>query len=77
MNFGDLLKQAFPKPRIPQKRYLVLVAGIVYAIARLYVESTPTPTDDAILEKAREIAMQIIVAENQDSSSEQTYGETS
>jgi len=37
---------ALPAPRIPQKRYLVLVGTILYYAAKVYVAQTPDLSDD-------------------------------
>lgn len=45
MDVGAMLKGMFPKPKIPQKRYLLL-AMLLYLLAKLYVSATPDPSDD-------------------------------
>lgn len=56
----ELLKKVFPKPIFPQKRYLLLLITIVYMGAKCYVEHTPDPFDDEVLEAAHELVLQIV-----------------
>lgn len=60
MKLLDLLEKIFPKPRIPQKRYIILFVIAMFAGAELYVKSTPSPTDDIIFERARELVFQML-----------------
>jgi hypothetical protein len=85
MAIMDVLKKIFPKPNIPQKRYIILLVGIGYAAAKLYVTATPSPLDDILLERVHEVAMQLLAdgnesaghAKNELLKDVQTYGETS
>lgn len=52
------LKKAFPKPNIPQKRYIVLFGLAVYYGLKLYVEHTDTPVDDQMLEYVKQVLAQ-------------------
>lgn len=47
MSLKEKLKIIFPKPIVPQKRYIIAVVVIVYAALWGYAAWTPTPQDDA------------------------------
>jgi hypothetical protein len=60
MKFNELIKSVFPKPVIPQKRYLLLATGIIYIALKAYVTMTPDPMDDVVLEQAKDMAVQML-----------------
>lgn len=43
-----LFEELFPKPRIPQKRYLIMFIILLYVISKVYVSYTPTFSDDNV-----------------------------
>jgi hypothetical protein len=51
-DFKNAIAKMFPKPNIPQKRYIILVIGLYY-ILKMYTLATPNPADDIILEEAK------------------------
>ena len=56
MKISDMLKTLLPPPRIPQKRYLVIIGLALYYAAKVYTASTPSPVDDDILERIKDLA---------------------
>lgn len=56
----ETLKKVFPKPKLPQKRYLIIIAIILYVALKIYVAYTPGTYDDKILDDAQAIAIQIL-----------------
>lgn len=76
MNILNLLKSAFPKPQIPQKRYLIMLVTILYVVLKVYVDQTQSQLDNETLDRAHEIAMQILADLNTDPDSG-PYGEMS
>lgn len=60
LKISEILKSAFPKPVIPQKRYILLLVTLVYLIAKVYVENTPDKYDDELLEAAHDLVVQIV-----------------
>ncbi len=62
----SVLQFTFPKPRIPQKRYVVIIVTIVYLGLKSYVMYTDDPYDDQLLEQAHEVIMHLL-AEAKDS----------
>lgn len=48
MPLREHLKRAFPKPRIPQKRYLILACALIYVVLRIYTTQTKTTEDDSL-----------------------------
>jgi len=68
MNFIDMIKEVtgklLPKPVMPQKRYIVIFLTIVYFGARLYVQSTPSPEDDMILDQLHSMAFKALAENN-------------
>lgn len=50
----------FPKPRWPQKRYLILVISVIYCALKLYVAHTPDKYDDELLDEIHQIALQVL-----------------
>jgi len=83
MNIMDMLKKAFPKPIIPQKRYLILFGLIIYFAAKTYVVNTPNPADDQIPDQMKAILLDIFANDEDSDSSEydengmRVFGETS
>lgn len=83
MKLLDWVKWIFPKPRLPQKRYLIIAFSIFYALAQIYVKSTPNKVDDEILEKAHELVFQMLAdgriiidpVREADDEDKQAYGE--
>jgi hypothetical protein len=47
MDILAMLRKAFPKPKIPQKRYIIL-GMVAYALLKLYVAHTPSTADDGL-----------------------------
>lgn len=43
-----MLKKVFPRPVIPQKRYIILIIIIFYWVMKAYTLSTPSTADDEI-----------------------------
>ena len=81
MNILSLLKFLFPKPNVPQKRYITLVVAILYSIFQFYQPNIKDKYDDQLIENAHNIAMQLL-ANNQSINSnnqviEQEFGEKS
>ena len=52
-------KFIFPKPIIPQKRYIVALGLILYYALKIYTASTPTHIDDNLPDYARDVFMHI------------------
>jgi len=75
MSLLDTLEAIFPKPQIPQKRYLLVLGLALYYAAKVYVSATPDPSDDYLPDKVRTIVFEMF----SDSTAQdtQTYGETS
>jgi hypothetical protein len=48
MQLHDHLKRVFPKPRLPQKRYMVLLCALIYVGLRIYTTQTTTTQDDSL-----------------------------
>ena len=46
MQLPEWLKTAFPKPRIPQKRYIIAASFVIYWALKIYTQATPTTADD-------------------------------
>lgn len=59
MKIIEWLKWAIPKPQIPQKRYLVAGAIVLYYLAKGFVAITPTPHDDNYPDKIRDAVVSI------------------
>ncbi len=72
---AKVLKFAFPKPQIPQKRYLVIAGMILYWAAKAYVVSTPSPHDDHYPDKVRDAAVLIFAAEDEKPDPSSDYDE--
>lgn len=53
----DLLKTAFPKPNIPQKRYIIIFTTLIYFVLKSYVMSTPATWDDDLPDHFRDAAI--------------------
>lgn len=53
----DYLKAAFPKPQLPQKRYLVLLGLALYIAAKVWVAYTPTSKDDELPDQLRGVLL--------------------
>lgn len=73
----NLVVKLLPMPVIPQKRYILILVAIGYMVLKPFVQQTPTPTDDKILEKAHEIALQLLADNDgrEDYQPDQHYGE--
>lgn len=54
----DALKKWFPMPSL-QKRYIIALV-LLYGAFKLYVISTPTPSDDQLPDQARDIVIQLL-----------------
>ncbi len=63
MKLIDGVKKVFPKPNIPQSRYLVLICLLVYVGLKLYTIHTPTEKDDHLPDDFSNAA-QIILSHN-------------
>jgi hypothetical protein len=61
----DFFKKAFPKPNIPQKRYIAIIIGLLYAGLQFYLQNTPDKYDSEMIERIHFIAMQLL-ANNED-----------
>lgn len=59
MSFKDVLGKIFPRPHL-QKRYILGLGAAIYFGLKVYVNLTPSPADNLILEQAVDIAMQIL-----------------
>ncbi len=64
MNLKEWFKWIFPKPQIPQKRYLVVAGLVLYYLAKGYVAITPSPHDDSYPDKIRDAV--VFMFANQD-----------
>lgn len=80
----ELLRKMFPKPIIPQKRYLLAVGLALYYAAKVYVAATPDPSDDDLPDRVRTIVFEMFSDKNEAVVIEpdgvypaQNYGETS
>lgn len=60
-------KKLFPKPRLPQKRYLILIGLMAYYILKLYVIQTPTKEDDDLPDDLKGVVGTIFASNNVDS----------
>ncbi len=58
------LKALFPKPRIPQKRYLVIIGLCAYFILKAYVLYTPDQSDDGLPDQLRGVVMDMFADDN-------------
>ena len=56
----DMLKKVFPKPLIPQKRYVLAVGIVVYFAMKAIVAITPSPDDDAWPDKVKDFVMTVV-----------------
>jgi len=70
MNLKDLMKLLLPKPRLPQKRYFVIAALVIYYLAKAYVTITPSKEDDAYPDNVRDAVVTIFA--NSDSEPDPT-----
>jgi len=82
MNLMEMLKKVFPKPNIPQKRYLALIGMVIYMAAKVYVTMTPNPVDDAYPDAARDLVVKYFAnaaddPDNHEDSDNRNFGETS
>jgi hypothetical protein len=68
MAWLDKLKALFPKPIMPQKRYLLLAGVVLYYAAKAYVAWTPDPRDDNWPDEVRMIVWQVLADQNSDDS---------
>jgi hypothetical protein len=73
---GEIIKIVFPKPNIPQKRYILILVGILYIALKGYVKMTPSTYDDELLEHAHKIALQVL-AQDEVNEAKIHYGESS
>jgi hypothetical protein len=48
MKLRKLLRKIFPRPNIPQKRYIAILAVVTYYLLKLYVANTPSKEDDSV-----------------------------
>lgn len=48
MDVVGWLKRMFPKPNIPQKRYLIAAGFVLYWALKIYTSTTPDKTDDVL-----------------------------
>lgn len=62
MGVLDRLKKIFPKPIIPQKRYLMLAGLIIYAGLKIYVNHTEAEWDNKALEAGKGIVLEYFAA---------------
>jgi hypothetical protein len=60
MNIKGWLKAIFPKPVWPQKRYIVAIALLGYALGKAYTYYTPNPYDDEIPDRLKDAVMLIV-----------------
>lgn len=56
----ETLKKIFPIPRIPQRRYLILILSIILMGFELYSEHYRDPYDEEILDRAHKIALNLL-----------------
>lgn len=63
MKLVDWLKRLFPKPQLPQKRYLLLVFLVAYPLLQMYVEHTQAEWDDAVLKQSKVIILKYFADE--------------
>ncbi len=78
MKIMDMLKKVFPAPKIPQKRYMLVAAAILYAGLHIYVEHTKADWDNQLLESGKGIILEYFAdADNADQPAEadQRFGE--
>lgn len=68
----DMLKSWFPKPTL-QKRYVAMLGGVLYAVAFLYVRSTPSVVDDEWLENVKQASMVVFAANDDDGEPDGVY----
>ncbi len=66
-----LIKKIFPKPKLPQKRYLFLAFVIIYLAMKFYVLQTPSTLDDNIPDQIKEATCQFF-SDNENQSVEDT-----
>ena len=57
MKILNVLKKMFPKPVLPQKRYLVLIFLSLYPLLHMIVEHTQTEWDDKMLEAVKSVML--------------------
>jgi len=57
MKLMDWFKAAFPKPHLPQKRYVVLFFVLAYPALHAYVQHTKADWDDKILDAVRSVVI--------------------
>jgi hypothetical protein len=75
MSWLDKLKVIFPKPQIPQKRYLLLFGIALYYAAKVYVAWTPSPHDDNLPDEVRAIVFQVLADSADDDSNVHMVGD--
>ena len=57
MSLLDLVKKIFPKPQLPQKRYVVIFFLAAYPLLHLYVEHTQADWDNKALEAVKSVVL--------------------
>jgi len=57
MKILDKLKKLFPKPVLPQKRYLIMLFIASYPLLHMIVEHTQTEWDDKMLEAVKSVML--------------------
>ena len=48
MSLKNWMKAIFPKPRLPQKRYVVLACLFLWVVLKIYTVCTPSTADDSL-----------------------------
>lgn len=71
MNLLNLLKLAFPKPIIPQKRYMALGVFAVWALLKVYTMYTPSTEDDSWPDTFSSAAQIVLSSDDSSPSSDQ------
>ncbi len=59
-NIIDGAKSVFPKPNMPQKRYILLLLAVLYVAFKVYVAYTPTPDDDDLPDQLRDVVLKVV-----------------
>lgn len=52
--------------KLPKKRYLLAAVAFAYLVAKVYVMQTPTPCDDNLPDRVRDIVMQVLATQGND-----------
>lgn len=60
------IKRLFPKPNLPQKRYILLAVMIIYTVIKVVTYFTPSPDDDHYADDFKGLAATYVCTNNED-----------